>query len=915
MKKSATKILLTVVMTIWGTAMAAPAESYPDWRVAAMTYAPDYGYKGAAEKHYFEAWGWRNEKGEPIQFYPEYFTEGGMFEISFIYCGKNQKLPPLELLLDGVAQSEVMKQAGRNVVWYRISPASPRPGQVVHLMIRFRRHPEKAVKLQLAAEGKILYESCVDVRKQPRSPLVRLTMDDSMRQLNFWVKNPGGAAVEKVLFDGIDFSDRISAGETFGGITPVVLQLPEALIKGTHHTLIFECGGVNSGYRFQAHPNKFYFAIYSGPHPENMKWHHFDVIWSHGTIPVNEVVNYFRHGIGSIFMIKGDYEHYRNVPGVIADYLTDEPDVGDYLRFTNINPPWLRLGSNAPGLNKTVRNKNEKAQSLLNLSTINGTFKPGEYYNYARITDIVVMDPYAVSAGRKVSEVYDLGNVVRAANEPGSFWTLIGCYAYKNAHWKRFPNREELHYMARGAVAAGTQSLGYWMYVNGSLTYGPVSSPETWYSMGLVNGELKNAAHLLRKSYQVGHSIKLPAGVSAHLLRTIDDEATMLMLINTGCVSDAKGITIPSPGKFRIETALPPGKKAAAVYRMSLNGPVKLDKISASDAKVAFEVDEMTHSAFYIIPHSAAAAEKIENIWNTQIKPNNIMAEKLYNGKKNAAVIDLKDYLPLINSRMIAPETENGGTPESMNGAFLEHFQGQTYRRAGMDGMTIQWNLPAEAGDLFIQYSSKEMCSIELISGDNSITELMLEPVRRTAIRIRHDGKNAVMKLNLRAGVAGRSLYFVPREKAESPLKINRKWSAVITGDEPCSKEKAEALSDGNFVKGPRWSNSRNRLGKIRPMITLNFPEAQKLKNLVMCGWNNQTYGLKAVGGTVFFADGSSMKLQDRQGFTGGRGIWYRKYIFWWSLPDKAVSKVEFVLTPNIFSWIDIGEIICISRD
>ncbi|MBE6356301.1 MAG: hypothetical protein E7058_04210 [Lentisphaerae bacterium] len=883
-----------------------------DWQRTAMTYAPDRGYENAAA-HYVEKWGWKDAAGEIIQYYPKYFTPGGMLEMTFIYRGKERKLPPLELSVDGVRQQEVMDQPGRNVVWYRITPLSPLPGAVVRVMARFRAHPDKPVALQLNSGTQKVWEEVVDLRKLPRSRLLRMTMDDSMKQLNIFVRHSAGAKLGKVLFDGMDLSANVSAGSVYGNILPLKLTLPMPLAKGSHHTLIFEYGSVVSSYGFQAHRNNFGCAIYGGPHPENMKWHNFDIYFDHGSTQISRIMANYRNGIESVFMIKGAYHQYRELPGILGDYLTDEPDVGDFMHYKSINPPYLRLGMNAPKLNKKVQDKNQQAQSLLNISTINGTFKPGEYYNYARITDVVAMDPYSVSAGRSVMEVYDLGKVVHAANEPGIFWTLIGCYAYKKAHWKRFPNDDEMLFMVRSAVAAGTQSIGYWMYVNGSLTYGPVANPGLWRTMGRINGELKNAAHLLRKSCPAEVPVKVPDGVAAHLLRTIDDEATLIMLINTGCVSDASGITIPPVKKFRLETVLPPGCPAVEVFRMTPDGPEKCKFTTTSDGKTAFEID-MTHSAFFVIPHHRNAADKIIDIWKKKILPNNLMAEKIFRGRTVAAESDLKDYPALVDSRLIAPAKECGGREETLNGAWVDHFQGQSYRRAGEEKMEISWQLPPEAGDIYLQYSSEEQPVISLVKSDGVREDMILPPARRTGIKIAHDGKAQRMTLALTSGVSGRSLFFVPRALADKKMKFHRSADVKILGDEPVSPEKAAALTDGNLVKGPRWSNSKNRLKKHQPVIRLDFPEAVKLKNVIVCGWNNRTYGINRLYGKVTFADGSSVTLPDRKSFTGGNGIWYRKYIFWWDLPDKAVKNVEIIPSPANFLWIDIGEIICVER-
>ncbi len=190
--------------------------------------------------------------------------------------------------------------------------------------------------------------------------------------------------------------------------------------------------------------------------------------------------------------------------------------------------------------------------------------------------------------------------------------------------------------MALSSVAGGVQSLAYWMYPDGTKTKGPASSPELWNSMGRINGELKTVAHLLAKSYPVESSIvDTPDGVIAQVLRTVDDEATMIALLNKKCRSHAGGMDIPGIKDFEVSLPLPPGSKAVSLCKLSMDGPTEIKDFKANKEKVTFRVKNLAEGDIYVVAHSREAGEKIRDIYKNDILPNNQRASQFLDSRIN----------------------------------------------------------------------------------------------------------------------------------------------------------------------------------------------------------------------------------------------------------------------------------------
>jgi hypothetical protein len=191
-----------------------------------------------------------------------------------------------------------------------------------------------------------------------------------------------------------------------------------------------------------------------------------------------------------------------------------------------------------------------------------------------------------------------------------------------------------MRYMALGAIATGTQTLGYWMYLNGSVHQGPATAPDVWYSMGQVNSEIKLIAHLLQKSYPVDKlALKTPENVAAEVLRTLDDEATILVLLNKGCVSDEKGVNVPAVKDFTFDLPLPPETKAEKVFKLSAKGPVEVKDFRTSGKKVTLSIKNFAEGDIYVVAHDKATFAAISKLYREEILPANKKALEFLNSR------------------------------------------------------------------------------------------------------------------------------------------------------------------------------------------------------------------------------------------------------------------------------------------
>jgi hypothetical protein len=601
-----------------------------DWETMTSFHRP---FRDTKVAEWGKDWNVKDENGKPLICWfdaPWWDSMGSLYESHIIYRGKNPVAFD-ELLVNGETISSLVYPKG-NILWYRLTPRKLQPDQIATLLIQFRENPNTPTKIEITTKDDSAYQHMVDFAKLDSQELInRVAMSKNLKTIHAWIEiRKDDFALQRVLFDGVDFTQWVTLEKPYGNVIPISLSLPGALVSGSEHHFFVEHSGGTCAISFRAYPSQFHFAIYEGPGSKNLKWHNFDISWHHRRPGVKEMIERWQEGIQVIAPCHGASTQYRNVPNVFADYLPDEPDIKDAVAHKEIKWVGQRLGLEAPNMNSIAERQSTSDQNTVNLIVVGKSNRPANFFAYGRIADLLATDYYCISSELQPLTCYVSARVTRIAGEPLASWSVIGCFSRLESQWKRFPTGQEMRYMALCSVAGGAQSLAYWMYPNGTKTKGPASNPELWRAMGRINGELKTAAHLLAKSYPVDSSIvNAPDSVITQVLRTVDDEATMLVLLNKNCRSHAAGMEIDRMKDFEIGLLLPPGTKAVSLCKLSMDGPVEIGDLKTSKENTTFQVKNLEEGDIYVVAHSREALARIRNIYRTNVQPNNQRASQL----------------------------------------------------------------------------------------------------------------------------------------------------------------------------------------------------------------------------------------------------------------------------------------------
>ena len=622
MRRTSASILL-IVFSLYVNSYAAG-----DWETMTSFHRP---FRGTKVADWGNDWGVKDDTETLLTCWidaPWWDDFGSLFESHIVYRGKTP-ITINRLLVNG-KEIDSLIAPNSDIMWWRLSPRKLCSNQIVTLLIKFRRNPIKPVEIEFASNQNLIYKQTVDFAKLNSKELIsRVVMSEDLKTIHVWIgKCDDNFAMQQVLFDGIDFIKSATVGKPYGNAIPISLELPGSLKRGSKHNVYIKHSRGRSAISFRAHPNTFHFAIYEGPDSENLKWHNFDISWHHRRPGVKEIIERWRNNIQVIAPYHQASTQFRNIPNICAGYLPDEPDIVDIFNHKDIKWMGQRLGLEAPRMNSIAEKQALSDQDTVNLVIVGKSNRPANFFTYGRIADILATDYYCISSDLQPLLCYPTARVTRIASEPLASWFVMGCFSRpESSEWKRFPSGNEMRYMALSAVAGGTQSLGYWMYPNGTQSKGSISNPELWNSMGKINGELKTVARLLAKSYPIDSVVvNTPGSVIAQVLRTVDDEATLLVLLNKKCRSSAAGFNIPAIKKFTVELSLPPGVEVASISRLSIDGPKEIKEFKAESGKISFRGREIKEGAVYVIAHSSETLKRMRSIYDDDVLPNNRMA-------------------------------------------------------------------------------------------------------------------------------------------------------------------------------------------------------------------------------------------------------------------------------------------------
>ena len=607
-----------------------------DWVELSRVQRP---YQETELKEWGKDWNVQTEKGTMLTSWAQNITWwkdfGSLYETYIRYQGTGD-IALDKLLINGKDAATLTGHQGK-VIWYRLFPKHVKKGDIVTVLIQFRQQPVAPFQLALTSGSKELVTQTVDLKTVQKTDLIsRVAMAEDMKSIYIWLKTKQKSiTLKNVFLNGRNVTGLIKTRPLYADTLPILLPLKKTLQNGSRHTIHLEHSAGKCSITFRAFPGKFNFAIYQGPDGRNLKIHNYDIFWSHRRMEPDQVRKYHAEGIQAISPFYLKSEKYQNMPGIFADYLPDEPDIRDIQKYKHIKWMGQRLGMEAPVMAKLAEEQVRNTPHFVSVIVVGKSNRPGNFFAYRRISDLFATDYYCISSDIQPLLCYPSARIVRIANEPLTSWFIAGCFSRPtSSKWKRFPTQSELRYMTLSAIAGGAQSMAFWMYPDGNGTKGPASNPALWNSMGLVNGEFKAAAHLLAKTYPVNNAvINVPETLIAQVLRTVDDSATLVVLLNKNARSDARGLTVPGIPQFHAALTLPAGCNVKSISRLTINGPQKLTGFEQKNGKLHFPVNALQEGAIYILAHKPGIIETIAEKYKNVILPNNQEAKKILNAK------------------------------------------------------------------------------------------------------------------------------------------------------------------------------------------------------------------------------------------------------------------------------------------
>ncbi len=613
------KIMVLAELMLAAACCAAQAGT---WQVLDARWRPDAN--PFASEQVWESTIWTEGWGEPEQYYPKYLKPSGSVHVIM----KNVGDVPGSIRLakvDGepLEQAATTPQRAGRVVWYWVeSPQlaewpdsfdeqkSVPPGQWVQCSIRLRNPIKDRLVLTFTdGDGKP-----VEVPVTGETPDFRMesvSFSASIDRVYIYIKALGkrSPVFKGLSLDGVDLSKRTSwaAGPAGSGLWLAELKLEKPLDYGTHHLLEVQLAGAKLVQPIRAWDNYFGIGLFGTVTREKVKdakEHGINTYYGGRTDIHNEFeMNTIPHGSGA-----GERQRTPGGWGLLYWYNTDEPDAHDWHEGEAL-PVHDRLGVLANLKVLPIQRGQGRADPTgLNMTLVDNTFKPANYYCYGQIPDVLCTDPYVPLGGRQVDYVWHALECARDASTPRPLAAVLWACSLKGD--RKFgsnpPTPQEERMMVFYALGCGVKGYSYFIDLTRETGEGQFTGvsdyPELWEEVGRTNHDALALAPYL--------SIGCPAGVPSTQgwvwTRTLmcGPDAVVLVAVNTKhhIGFETKGevsINVPTRNAV-IEAALPSGFTECTVSEVRGG---KLAPINADirNNRVKIILDEIADARAFLI--------------------------------------------------------------------------------------------------------------------------------------------------------------------------------------------------------------------------------------------------------------------------------------------------------------------------
>lgn len=631
-------------------ALCAQVSHAAGWSVINARWRPDANPNMAIQAWEREIWteGWPAE-----QFYPKYFHPAGSVHVILRNTtGRTDSIKLIEV--DGKPLADVAttpKKAGP-VVWYKVEAPQLTPsddfavqnnvpaGEWVDCSIRLREALTKSMRL-VFVDGSGRRVTAAVMNWPPDARIESVSFSPKIDRMYVYVRGfqsgfPQLGLPSWVYLDGMDLSKATSwvKGPPGSQLLLADVRLPKPLEYGTHHLLTVSVPRVRRMRTYALHTG---WSMADGPGTPDVMvqpiraWDSYFGIGIYGTLTDEKVKSAKEHGVNTYYNTRNeilDKYEMNTVPGywvieerqrkpggfgLLYHQNFDEPDAGDWGAGEAL-PIRDRIGVQAmQAVLPWQRNQRKGDPRGLNLTLVNNTFKPANWYVYGQIPDVFCSDPYVPLGGRQMDHIWNVMECVKDASTPRpTVAVLWGCGLSREG--KRMgnypPTPEEARMMVFYSLGCGVS--GYCFFIDltqetgEGLFLGLQDIPGLWAEVGRTNHDAAALAPYL----SVGCPIGKPETRGWVWTRSLmcGPDAMVVIAVNTNhhvAYETQKEVSINIPTRnATIEAPLPPTFKDCKIQEV-VGGKLVPAAGTLDNGRVKITMDELATARAFIISRKA----------------------------------------------------------------------------------------------------------------------------------------------------------------------------------------------------------------------------------------------------------------------------------------------------------------------
>lgn len=641
------------------------------------SWRPDVSYP-QFQGLWSEAWSLKNQAGESIQYSTTNSSLGTYLQV-YLHNASTQTVTIDDVKFEGISLTNAIAFSGDlkaglhpaslhfsklptndveklvaagEPVWWKADPRVISPNGFAEIAVRFRRNATSGPRdiEVLARDAGCTFR--IPAEEQPQ--FAGLSFNPELTAIHAYVRHPRSPAgiPAKVLLDGENVTDRTSAGaDPAVDTAPMELRLAQPLTPGSFHCLqaIYPDGSTAIS-AIRAWGGEFVYGMWGyinqGKTPQERVDYYLGDLKRHN---VNAVMESYGGEVTAYLAGPSGVEHsrttgiraMRNQPGKVLNplyyFLTDEPDAHDY--SVNQLKPLQRLGALAQALvvrSEDFRRQDPATPQLLN---IDNTYKPENWYMYARLADVCCADPYFqeqqrivwnnrpgwAAAFTKPTYVLGVATICGSACAPKPLHIILNSVRHDTRDGGfRFATPAEKTIELFYALGGGAKGFSYWWYTPYGEFHGCGAGDDDavalWRQIGLLGAQVRTAGPLLTRSCPATLSIKAPPKSWTRTL-LVGTNTLVLLVVNDNIASDRMGtVVVPLP-KTDLTVSLPAWLKPADAFEIAPQG-IQNVTWNQSEGRLQLSLGQTDVARMIAVTASPDLRNDLQNAYRTGFATN-----------------------------------------------------------------------------------------------------------------------------------------------------------------------------------------------------------------------------------------------------------------------------------------------------